>query len=111
MAHRVSLVGVRPFQVAGATTPVAIDTIVSVTLPTTAQRLKCDFMECVVVTEGTSPSRYTFNGVAATASVGHLLPAGAQITIVGEDAITAFKIIGTAAGNKITYYFQGRDTR
>jgi 3D (Asp-Asp-Asp) domain-containing protein len=111
MAVRTTSVGVRPFQVAGVTTPASINASTSLTLPTTAQRLKCDFIEATVVTEGTSSSRYTFNGVTPTAAVGHLLPIGGQITIVGEDAITAFKIIGTAAGNTITYFFQGRDTR
>jgi hypothetical protein len=33
------------------------------------------------------------------------------LTIIGEDIISNFKIIGTASGNTITYQFGSRDVR
>lgn len=73
-------------------------------------------LECYLSIEGTATSRYTFNGVVPTAAVGLLLSAptaatAIPMTIVGEDLISSFKIIGTAAGNLITYNFGSKDTR
>lgn len=117
MGFRVESVGLRPIVAAGTTTPASINASTTITLPTAAQRAnKMGVLECYMVIEGTSTSRYTFNGVVPTAAIGLLLPAPSAtspvtLTIIGEDLIAAFKIIGTAAGNTITYNFSSRDTR
>lgn len=113
----VSEAGRRPVAVAGVTTPASIDTVQTITVPTGIQRPEgSGIMECTVIVEGTVASRYTINGVTPTAAVGHPLPASAAgspqtLVLRGEAMISAFKIIGAAAGNSMTYFFTIVDTR
>jgi hypothetical protein len=117
MPMDVSQVGLRAIPVAGVTTPVSINASTTITLPTGAQRIKLQgTLECYLTIEGTVTSRYTFNGTVPTAAIGQLLPAPTAttpvtLTIIGEDIISNFKIIGTASGNTITYQFGSRDVR
>ena len=114
----VAIVGLRPVVAgAGLTTPASITTAQSIVLPTASQwPLKRGVLECYISIEGTVTSRYTWNGVTATTTVGLLLPAStaaAPVTMVlyGEGIISTFSIIGTAAGNSWTYNFAVKDVR
>lgn len=117
MASRVTIVALLPVIGAGITTPTSINASTQITVPTTAQRVNHGGeLECYIAIEGTVTSRYTFNGVTPTAAVGMLLPAPTasvpvQLTIIGEAFIAAFRIIGTAAGDTMTYQFACRDVR
>lgn len=110
----VSEVGRRPVTGAGVTTPASITVAYALVLPTT--NVRGGVLECTVVIEGTLTSRYTVNGTTPTAAVGHLLPAPSAtvpITLLlrGQAVIEAFRIIGTAGGNTVTYFFSVCDTR
>ena len=113
----VSEAGRRPVAAAGLTTPASITTAQTIVVPTGIQRPdSAGVLECTIVIEGSNTSRYTWNGVVPTTTVGLLLPAGsvsAPVTLLlrGEEIIAAFKIIGTAAGNTWTYNFAVVDNR
>lgn len=116
MSQQTSPVGLRPIATAGVTTPTTIDTVKTLTVPTALQRVSGGVLECYITIEGTVTSRYTWNGVTPSSTVGMLLSAptatsSINLTLVGEALIAAFKIIGTAAGNSMTYQFAVRDTR
>ena len=110
-------VGLRPIVTAGVTTPASINASYTLVKPTTAQRLTSPgTMYCFITMEGTITARYTTNGVTPTTTVGNLLPAATAtipttLTLRGEELITAFRIIGTANGATITYWFAIGDTR
>jgi len=103
-------VGGLPCTVAGGR-GVVIDTAQSITVPTGVQRpKKAGIMTCVISVEGTVTFRYTYSNTAPTAAVGLLgaaptASAPITITIRGEQLIAAFKIIGTATGNTMSYDF------
>ncbi len=94
----------------GATTPVSIDTATALILPTSAQRGFGGLLSCVVTLQG-KPARWTTNGTTPTASVGMLLNPTKTITLQGDASISAFRIIGTVAGAKITYQYFRDDNR
>jgi hypothetical protein len=93
-------------QTAGATTPVSINASTTITLPTATQRPKpsVGILECVVSLEG-GTARWTTNGVTPTAAVGMLMQPNTYLTLHGENSISNFRIIGTAAGFVITTQF------
>jgi hypothetical protein len=106
---------------------VGIDTAKALVLPTTANGLNPGphggVLECYITVEGTggagftgSCSRYRWDGVAPTTTRGLLLAAPSEfvpatLVLVGYALIAAFQIIGTAAGNKISYSYLWRDVR
>ena len=96
-----------------AVTAIGIDTAKSIVLPASPIGGGGP-LECLVVIEGASNSRFTTNGVTPTASVGQLIvPSNgvASMTLHGAAVISAFKIIGAAAGNAMTYQFYVGDIR
>lgn len=114
MASNVSQVGLRAVG-GGLTTPTAIAASTALVLPTAAQRGEGGVLQAVIQVEVQS-ARWTTNGVTPTAAIGMLLaPAsatvGTSITIVGEDALAAFRIIQAVAGSLVTYQFYKADNR
>ncbi len=99
-----------PVTGAGVTSPVSIDSVLTLTVPTTSQRGRGGQMVCVLVVEG-GDARWTTNGVVPTASVGSLVLQNSTMTIGGDANIGAFRIIGVAAGASITYQFFRADNR
>jgi hypothetical protein len=60
-----------------------------------------------LITTETADARYTLDGTAPTAAVGHLLESGSALMIEGEDNIAnfrAFRTSGTSATFKVTFY-------
>ena len=104
-----SEVGVRPCTIGQY--GVSIDTVKSLTVPTAAQRAAHGgILWCEIVIEGTVTFRYRYDGVAPTTTVGLLGAAPTatvpqRIVLVGDKIIAAFQIIGTAAGDTISYGF------
>jgi predicted Rdx family selenoprotein len=102
-------VGVRPCS--GGAFNVSIDTSQALTVPTAAQRAaNGGVLWCEITIEGTATWRYRWDGTAPTAAVGLIGVAPTattpqRIVIVGEVMIAAFRIIGTAAGDTISYAF------
>lgn len=95
-------------------TPIGIDTAKSIVLPAIPSTKGGGVLECLIVVEGASNSRFTTNGITPTATVGQLLvPSNGVTSLVlhGQDVIAAFKIIGAAAGNAMTYEFYVGDVR
>jgi len=98
------------------TTPVSIDAATALTVPTAA--VAPGILECTVVVEGTVTARYTASSpvVTPTVAIGHLLPAptatlSVTLLLRGRDIITNFRIIGTAGGDTMTYFFAQVDAR
>ena len=88
---------------ATSTVHIAIDSAVSLVLPTTAQRKpKTGVLTCYLSVE-VKDGRFTVDGTTPTTANGVLLTAPTFITLRGETLITAFKIIGVAAGGFINY--------
>ena len=110
MSIPVSTIGWRPNATAGVTTPVTVNASTSLTMPTTAQRLRGFTMMCIVSLE-TQQARWTTNGVIPTAAIGMLMQPNSLITLMGEDEIAAFRIISVTAGAQITYQFSTADDR
>lgn len=86
--------------------PASIDAATQLTVPSSGGGL----LECTVVMEGTVTARYRIDGTNPTSANGHLLPAPtatAPVTLLlrGKEMCDGFRIIGTAAGNTITYFF------
>jgi hypothetical protein len=101
---------------------VSIDTAKGISLPTgVVPPSKAGVLECYITIEGTggagitgSTSRYRWDGTNPSTTVGLILAAPSEfvpatLVIVGQRLINAFKIIGTAAGNKMSYTFAWRD--
>lgn len=94
---------------------VSIDTAKHVTVPAGVTRPRLGgILECYISIEGTQLSRYRWDGVAPTTTVGIAIPAPVagtpiQIVLVGELLINAFQIIGAVAGNTMSYTFAWRD--
>jgi hypothetical protein len=94
---------------------VGIDTAKGVSLPAgVIPPSKGGVLECYISIEGTQLSRYRWDGVAPTATVGIAIPAPVagtpvQIVLVGQRLINAFQIIGAVAGNTMSYTFAWRD--
>ena len=95
---------------------VSIDTAKGVAVPVGMIRpgKNAGILECYVSIEGTQTSRYRWDGTAPTTTVGLLLPAPLagtpiQLVLVGEPLINAFKIIGTVAGNTMSFTYAWRD--
>ena len=89
--------------------PASIDSALALTVPSAATVGGMP-LECTVVLEGTVTARYRVDGTNPTAANGHLLPAPtatSPVTLLlrGRDMIDGFRIIGTAAGDTITYFF------
>jgi hypothetical protein len=103
-------VGAKPCAFPGGRA-VVIDTVQSIVVPTTAQRTpKAGILTVVISVEGAATFRYSYSTTAPTAAVGLLGPAPTAtqpvtIPIRGEALIAAFRIIGTAAGDTISYDF------
>ena len=87
---------------------VNIDASTSLILPTHAQRTtKGGILQVNISVEAQSARwRYT---TAPTTTNGVLVTAPGLITIRGEQAIKAFRIIGTVAGGSINYEFSVGD--
>lgn len=122
MASNTSEVGLIPPTlssafVGGNSYGVSIDTVKGVSVPTGLVRPEFGgVLECYIVVEGTVTARYRWDGTNPTTAVGLLLPAPTAtvpiaLVLVGESLINAFKIIGTAGGDTISYTFAFRDTR
>lgn len=67
---------------------------------------------CVLATGTveTNPTRYRVDGLAPTASVGHLVSAGQTFTVEGVPAVRSFRIIRQGAADAtvtITYWREG----
>lgn len=103
---------------------VSITTAKGITVPTGLVRpSKGGVLECYITIEGSGgagitgvTSRYRWDGTAPTATVGLVLPAPSEfvpvsLVIVGEQLINTFKVIGTAAGNLMSYTFAWRDVQ
>jgi hypothetical protein len=96
---------------------VAIDTAKGVAIPTGLIRpAKGGVLECYISIEGTNVSRFRWDGGTPTTTVGLALQAPTAtapilMVLVGETLINAFKIIGAAAGNTMSYTFVWRDDR
>ena len=110
-----SEVGVRPCTIGQYA--VSIDTAKSLTVPTAAQRAPHGgILWCEIVIEGTVTFRYRYDGTAPTTTTGLLgaaptATAPQRMVIVGEVMIAAFQIIGTAAGDTISYSFYQSNIR
>ena len=88
--------------------PASIDSAVALTVP--ASTVTSGILECTVVLEGTVTARYRTDGTNPTTANGHLLPAPtatSPVTLLlrGREMVEGFRIIGTAAGDTITYFF------
>jgi hypothetical protein len=60
-----------------------------------------------LLTIETAPLRYTVDGTVPTATIGHLLPIGASLELLGYDAIAGFQAIRTTATSAelhVTYF-------
>lgn len=55
----------------------------------------------ILLTVETNPCRFRIDGGAPTATVGHLLPAGATMLIQGSNAARNLALIDTAAGASV----------
>lgn len=62
--------------------------------------------QCVIITTETNSTRYRFDGVAPTTSIGHLMTSGSVLVLVGYAAITQFKIIASASDATIMVTYQ-----
>lgn len=108
-------VGVRPCTIGQYN--VNIDAATTLTVPTAAQRApNSGVLWCVISVEGTAGIRVRWDGVNPTTTVGLLYPAPAAgaptiITLVGDRMIAAFRIIGAAAGNTMSYSFYQSNER
>ncbi|HEX9137152.1 MAG TPA: hypothetical protein VF905_09445 [Nitrospirota bacterium] len=119
MALIVSAAGGRPLsgtttEATAAVTPIGIDTAKAIVLPT--RNVHGGVLECQVSVEGTVTFRVRTDAVNPTTTVGQLYPAPTAtipviITLRGEELISKFRIIGTAAGDSITYTFTVSDVR
>ena len=96
----------------GFMTPASINASTAITFPAkpSASNAISGQLECLVSIEGTNTFRVRFDGVAPTAGVGILYPAPTatvpvQLLLHGRDVIAGFRVIGTAAGNTITWQF------
>jgi hypothetical protein len=108
-------VGAKPCATPGGRN-VNIDAATKLVLPTAAQRTpKAGILTAVVVIEGTLTFRYTYSTTAPTAAVGLLGTAPTAtipVTLIirGESLVAAFTVIGTAAGDTMSYDFYWGDT-
>ena len=96
---------------------VNIDAATALIIPTALQRAKnAGVLWCVISVEGTVAPRVRWDGVNPTTTTGLLYPAPAAgaptiITLVGDRMISAFRIIGSAAGATMSYSFYQSDER
>jgi hypothetical protein len=61
-----------------------------------------DSADQVLITGETAAVRYTLDGTVATATIGHLIPIGASVTITGNALLRGLQFFGTGATVDVT---------